>query len=172
MNNGTDPCGSPVSAGGWIYICKNDSMKRLPALLISLFAFVIFSSNTGCAQNPVNWTPKQLMEPAMLASDINANKDLPLIINVGPAPTIPHSQDIGSTKEKEGQDLLVARLKNIPKDRKIVIYCGCCPFEHCPNVRPAINVLKQLNFTNYYLLNLPHNIKTDWIDKGFPVNKL
>jgi len=147
-------------------------MKRLPGFLVLLFAIIISSSNSGCAQNPVNWTSSQLMDPAILASSIKANKDLPMIINVGPAPTIPNSADVGSTKEKEGQDLLMATLKNVPKDRRIVVYCGCCPFDHCPNVRPAINVLKQMNFTNYYLLNLPHNIKTDWIDKGYPTSKL
>jgi len=26
-----------------------------------------------------------------------------------------------------------------------------------------------MKFTNYYLLNLPHNLKQDWIDKGYPV---
>jgi hypothetical protein len=25
-----------------------------------------------------------------------------------------------------------------------------------------------MKFTNYHLLNLPHNIKTDWISKGYP----
>ena len=60
---------------------------------------------------------------------------------------------------------------SIPKDTKVVVYCGCCPFEHCPNVRPAIDVLKEMKFTNYYLLNLSHNLKTDWIDKGYPTAK-
>jgi thiosulfate/3-mercaptopyruvate sulfurtransferase len=61
-------------------------------------------------------------------------------------------------------------LAGLPKESEIIIYCGCCPFERCPNVRPAIQVLKDLNFTNYKLLNLPHNIKIDWIDKGYPSN--
>ena len=63
------------------------------------------------------------------------------------------------------------QLKNIDKDQKVVIYCGCCPYEHCPNVRPAIDAVKQMKFTNYFLLDLPHNIKKDWIDKGYPVSK-
>jgi rhodanese-related sulfurtransferase len=147
-------------------------MKRQHVVFIFSAIFFALATITGCAQNPQNWTSDQLMDPAKLASDITAKKELPMIINVGPAPTIPNSVDIGSTKEKEGQELLKSTLKGVPKDKKIVIYCGCCPFEHCPNVRPAISVLKQMKFTNYYLLNLPHNIKTDWIDKGYPTNKL
>lgn len=141
--------------------------NKLFAASISLF-FVTAFAIQGCTQKPDNWTAKQLMEPAQLAADINAKKPLPVIINVGPAPTIPGSIDVGMNRDKEGQDKLKKQLQGVPKDKKIVIYCGCCPFEHCPNVRPAIDILKEMKFTNYYLLNLPHNIKTDWIDKGYP----
>jgi thiosulfate/3-mercaptopyruvate sulfurtransferase len=48
----------------------------------------------------------------------------------------------------------------------IVFYCGCCPFNHCPNVRPAFKVLKQMGFTNFKLLNLPENLKVNWINIG------
>ncbi len=123
------------------------------------------------AQNPENWTSKQLIEPADLAKELETNKDVPVIISVGPGAVIPNSIDAGMARDKEGMDKLKKELRALPKETKVVVYCGCCPFEHCPNVRPAINALKEMNFTNYYLLNLPHNIKTDWIDKGFPVYK-
>jgi len=121
------------------------------------------------AQNPENWTSKQLIEPSELAQVVQSGKDLPVIISVGPGATIPHSIDAGMAKDNP--DTLKNRLEAMPKDTKIVIYCGCCPFEHCPNIRPAIAVLKDMKFTNYHLLNLPHNIKADWIDKGYPVLK-
>lgn len=123
------------------------------------------------AQNPENWTSKQLIEPSELAQTLQAGKDLPVIISVGPAATIPNSIETGMAKEKENLDTLKTKLATLPKDSKIVIYCGCCPFEHCPNVRPAIALLKDMEFTNYRLLDLPHNIKADWIDKGYPVLK-
>jgi hypothetical protein len=112
-----------------------------------------------------------LMEPAVLAKAIDSSKELPVIISVGPAATIPGSLAIGMTNSAEGVKKLKAQLTNLPKDKKIVIYCGCCPFEHCPNVRPAIDALKEMKFTNYYLLNIPHNIKKDWMDQGYPVSK-
>jgi hypothetical protein len=60
------------------------------------------------------------------------------------------------------------QISKLPKSTNILIYCGCCPFEHCPDVRPAITLLQRMQFTNYHLLDLPHNIKTDWIAKGYP----
>ena len=124
------------------------------------------------AQNPQNWTEKQLIEPSVLASSIASKKNVPVIISVGPGALIPGSIDAGMASTPEGLEKFKKVLKSIHKNTKLVIYCGCCPFEHCPNVRPAINVLKEMNFTNYFLLDLPHNMKKDWIDKGYPVRKL
>lgn len=135
---------------------------------IAVLMLSIFTQKAE-AQNPVNWTEKQLMEPADLAAAIKAKKDVPVIISVGPGATIPNSVDLGMVNNAEGLQKLRERLKSVDKDKKVVIYCGCCPFEHCPNARPAVNALKEMKFTNYYLLDLPHNLKKDWIDKGYPV---
>jgi thiosulfate/3-mercaptopyruvate sulfurtransferase len=132
---------------------------------------ILISSFTSYAQNPINWTRKQLMEPSQLADAITTKTDVPVIVSVGPGATIPNSIDVGMCSTEEGLNRLKTQLNSIAKNQKIVIYCGCCPFERCPNVRPAIDVLKQMNFTNYFLLNLPHNIKIDWIDQGYPVVK-
>ena len=150
----------------YIYLMKKMHITKL-LVLVSL----VVASVSSQAQNPENWTEKQLMQPAALANAINAKADVPVIISVGPGATIPGSVVAGMGSTKEGLDKLKEQLNTLPKDTKVVIYCGCCPFEHCPNVRPAIGVLKQMQFTNYYLLNLPHNIKQDWIDKGYPVSK-
>jgi hypothetical protein len=146
-------------------------MKNLMILKLAVLASVLLFSLTSQAQSPVNWTEKQLEEPVTLATSITAKKNVPVIISVGPGATIPNSVDVGMVNNAEGLQKLKTQLKTMDKDMKIVIYCGCCPFEHCPNVRPAIDALKEMKFTNYYLLNLPHNIKKDWIDKGYPVTK-
>lgn len=150
-----------------IILFKLSGMKTLLFSVINVLFFVVCSH----AQKPVNWTDKQLMEPAELASTINAKQDLPVIISVGPGAVIPNSVDAGMASEAAGLDKLKQALKALPKDRKVVVYCGCCPFEHCPNVRPAIDVLKDMHFTNYYLLDIPNNIKKDWIEKGYPLAK-
>ena len=134
-------------------------------ILVLLFSVTIAKAQTP---NPPNWTDKQLVEPAALASEIKDNKDVPYIISVGPGAVIPASHKMGMASTPEGMNAFSAALDSLPKNTKIVIYCGCCPFEHCPNVRPAIDVLKKKGFTDYSLLNLPTNIKTDWISKGYP----
>ena len=120
------------------------------------------------AQNPVNWTSDQLMEPSALSVTLNSNKDIPVIFSIGPGAVIPHSKDIGMIKEEENMKKFKEQLTDLPRDTEIVVYCGCCPYEHCPNVRPAMQLLKDMKFTNYKLLDLPHNIKIDWINKGYP----
>jgi len=142
----------------------------MKAIILKLFiatGLFLYTQNI-VAQNPVNWTNKQLIKPADLATNLKTNKALPLIFSVGPAATIPHSVEIGMVKNNANLDKFKKQLNGIQKNKKIVVYCGCCPYEHCPNVRPAIDVLKEMGFTNYYLLDLPQNIKKDWIDKGYP----
>jgi hypothetical protein len=52
----------------------------------------------------------------------------------------------------------------------VVIYCGCCPFRNCPNIRPAFNLLKEKGYTKPRLLNLKQNLKVDWTDYGYPMD--
>jgi hypothetical protein len=75
---------------------------------------------------------------------------------------------VGMTEDKKNLEAFKASISKLPRTANIVIYCGCCPFAKCPNVRPAIASLKEMKFTNYHLLNLQDNIKTDWIAKGYP----
>lgn len=133
-----------------------------------IVVLALFISSKSFGQNPVNWTSDQLVEPSELSATITANKNIPVIFSVGPGAIIPHSKDIGMVKDAENMKKFKDELANLPKDTQIVIYCGCCPFERCPNVRPAIQLLKDMKFTNYKLLDLPNNIKIDWINKGYP----
>lgn len=143
-------------------------MKTAKVFILFLSLFFIQKS---FAQNAENWTSKQLMEPAALASTLSSAKNIPYIYSVGPGAIIPHSVEIGMTNNADNISKFKEQLKGLDKNASIVVYCGCCPFEHCPNVRPAIDALKEMKFTNYKLLNLPHNIKTDWISKGYPTIK-
>jgi thiosulfate/3-mercaptopyruvate sulfurtransferase len=135
-------------------------------------AFILIAT-TGFAQKPVNWTADHVMQPSELAQRLqDSSKALPLIISVGPGALIPHSIAVGPVQEEENMARLTSQLKDVDRKKEVVVYCGCCPYEHCPNVRPAVALLKELKFTNYKLLDLPHNMKTDWLDKGYPRVKL
>lgn len=112
-----------------------------------------------------------LIEPASLAPRL---AEKPVILYVGPnvlyrSKHIPAAIYAGPTGKPEGLELLKAAVAKLPHDREIVIYCGCCPWDRCPNVKPAIALLQQMGFTNAKVLHLPEYFKTDWIDKGYPV---
>ena len=141
--------------------------KRNILSILTLAIIFMLGCNAGNAQSE-NWTKDQLMEPALLAQNLKANKNLPVLISIGPGAIIPHSIDIGMTGDKGNLAKFKTELSKLPKDANVVIYCGCCPYAHCPNVRPAIAALKEAKFTNFHLLDLPQNIKTDWISKGYP----
>ncbi len=116
----------------------------------------------------------ELMSPAERAALIRAPKgEKPLILNVGPRllylqAHIPGAEYIGQGSEPQALQALRSRVKGLPKSKFIVIYCGCCPWSHCPNIAPAYQELKKLGFTNVKALYMANNLGTDWVYKGYP----
>ncbi|RFM25681.1 rhodanese-like domain-containing protein [Deminuibacter soli] len=146
-------------------------MRRFPIIIVVALV-CIATAFVPRQQTKVDpWKPEQLMEPAALADVLKSNTATkPLVICVGPSGVISGSVETGPAGKPENLTKLKNLLVSQPKNREIVLYCGCCPFEHCPNVRPAFTLLNDMHFAHPYLLNLSHNIKTDWIDKGYPVH--
>jgi hypothetical protein len=144
---------------------KNKSFF-IPCVVVVVFLLLSF----GTINEP--WKPEQLLAPAELAKTIGdpAAKQ-PLVFSIGPGAVIRGSIDIGPGRDSNNIKKLRQQLSQLPKDANIVIYCGCCPFEHCPNIRPAFTLLNEMGFGQARLLNIEHNVKTDWIDKGYPVAK-
>jgi hypothetical protein len=141
----------------------NNKIALVPAFLVMLISIVSF------AQPSDPWTKDQIMEPAALAAIIkDTTARQPTIICVGPGAIIRHSIDAGPARDNANLQKLRQQLEKLPKDATVVIYCGCCPFDRCPNIRPAFRLLKEMKFTHARLLNLATNIKVDWIDKGYP----
>jgi thiosulfate/3-mercaptopyruvate sulfurtransferase len=146
-------------------------MKNKKTLLSFLPIIIIIFASFSLKQTEP-WKPDQLMPPADLAAILNNPTAMkPLIISIGPDALLKGSIDIGPANDKANLDKLKQFLTKEKKDRSIVIYCGCCPFEHCPNIRPAFILLNEMKFTNHKLLALQHNIKIDWINKGYPTVK-
>jgi thiosulfate/3-mercaptopyruvate sulfurtransferase len=135
-----------------------------------LFIAAVLAITALAFQTNEPWTDKQLMAPADLAKILNdAKSTKPLVYSIGFAGGIKGSKEMGAARDKVNLDKLRAEIEKLPKNSDIVIYCGCCPFANCPNVRPAFKLLNEMKFTNARLLNLSHNLKADWIDKGYPV---
>jgi hypothetical protein len=141
-------------------------------ILILLSTLLSAGISVTCfAQQPQDpWTPNQHIEPAVLARQLSLPENQrPVIIDVGPAGVIKDAKVTGPVQEKDGMKNLKNMLQHIARTKEVVIYCGCCPFAKCPNVRPAFSTLLGMGFKNPRLLNLSHNLKADWIDKGYPL---
>jgi thiosulfate/3-mercaptopyruvate sulfurtransferase len=151
---------------------KSENNKNMRFLSLSLVVAFLIVAIAFTASQEEPWKPKQLLEPSVLADMFKQqDKEIPLIISFGPAGLIKGSVEAGPAGEKQNLDKLKKIVSNEIKSRSIVIYCGCCPFKHCPNIRPAFSLLNKMGFTNHKLLNLSHNVKADWIDKGYPLSK-
>ena len=113
-----------------------------------------------------------LVQPKELADHLSAK---PAIFHVGfntlwrNGKHIPGAVYAGPGNTAEGLESLKAAVAKLPKDREIVLYCGCCPWDHCPNIRPAFALLHDLGYTHVKALSIPVNFKANWIDAGYPV---
>ena len=119
---------------------------------------------------------KLLIKPDELAATIAGSGEKPLILHVGfrvlyKAGAIPGSRYAGACSTDEGIAGLKAAVQGAPLDKAIVIYCGCCPWDHCPNMAPAFDALRALGYTNVRALYTPHNLETDWANPGYPLVK-
>ncbi len=118
----------------------------------------------------------QLIQPEELAKILQTKGEKPVILMVGfkvlyAQAHIPGAEYIGPTSEERGMAQLRERAKSLSKTRSIVLYCGCCPWGHCPNIDPALKYLREQGFTNVKALYLANNFGQDWMNKGYPVEK-
>ena len=116
-----------------------------------------------------------LIQPKDLAARVSTAAK-PVILYVGPnvlyrSKHIPGAVYVGPADKSDGLQALKAAAEKLPRDRELVIYCGCCPWEKCPNMKPAVEMLHSMGFTAVKAMYSPTNFKTDWIDKGYPVER-
>ena len=116
------------------------------------------------------------IQPKDLAAQLQTNGQKPVLFHVG-FPVMYRSQHIpasiyaGPGAKAEGLDALRAAAIKLPRDREIVVYCGCCPFDRCPNVKPALDLLRGMGFTHVKALFIPSNFGTDWANHGYPTEE-
>lgn len=84
---------------------------------------------------------------------------------------IPGAIFAGPGSQPSGIDLLASHAAGLAKDAFIVVYCGCCPWNRCPNVGPAYQRLRAMGFTNVKAMYVASNFGDDWVSKGYPVEQ-
>jgi rhodanese-related sulfurtransferase len=115
-----------------------------------------------------------IMEPQELARILGSRSaEKPLIFQVGfrflyKEAHIPGAEYLGPASKDEGLQQLRKRAASLARTRVIVLYCGCCPWIRCPNVKPAYDALRGMGFTNVKVLRLEENFGTNWVSKGYP----
>jgi thiosulfate/3-mercaptopyruvate sulfurtransferase len=147
-------------------------MTLVAALGVALLA-ACRSSGEGAQAHPAA-TDVPTLQPAELAARLGAPGAKPLLFHVGfkklyQQAHIPGSEFFGPTSEPEVVQSLRQRVANEPRDREIVIYCGCCPWSRCPNVKPAYRALHELGFTGVKVLYIDDDFGADWVAKGYSV---
>ncbi len=130
----------------------------------------------GQAASKDPWPETDLMKPEELAKKLASSAAKSPVVFVGfpvlyRAAHIPGALLAGPCSKPEVLAKLRETAADWPPNREIVIYCGCCPFDHCPNVRPAYNALHQMGFTRVMVLDIPDNFHADWAAKGYPTEK-
>ncbi len=77
----------------------------------------------------------------------------------------------GPGREGEGIVSLAKWAADAPKNKPVVLYCGCCPWTQCPNIQPAYVALQKMGFSQVKVLRIDQNFGADWVNKGYPTEK-
>ena len=152
----------------------NRTLRNGKILLTLGLASVVLASAAYAFQATLIPTTR-LINPDELVKILQSSKgQKPLMIQVGShvlysQAHIPGSEYIGPANSESGLQQLRKRVESMPRSKFIILYCGCCPWSHCPNVKPADDALRALGFTNVRVLYVANNFGADWVDKGYPV---
>jgi len=162
------------------------SFVSRPSGAVGLATMVLFFV---CAQRPAQFTPltgpgsaysipqAQLIQPEELVHMLQATgTGKPLLFQVGShllfdEAHIPGSVYAGAGSQPAGLQQLQSTVASLSRKKFIVLYCGCCPWDRCPNLGPAFKQLRDMGFSNVKVLYLANNLGADWVAKGYPVER-
>lgn len=117
----------------------------------------------------------QLLQPEELNRLLQTgDSDKPLVLQIGShvlyaESHIQGAEYAGPGSQPAGLQQLQQRVASLSRQTFIVLYCGCCPWNRCPNVGPAFWQLHDLGFTRVKVLYIADNLGADWVNKGYPV---
>ena len=145
-------------------------IRRFSAILL----IMLFCSHLNGQASSI--PTSRLINPEDVVKMLQSGKAKPLILQVGShmlflQAHIPGSEYVGAASGETGLQQLRKRVESLPRNTFIVLYCGCCPWGHCPNVKPADDALQSLGFTMVKVLYIADNFGTNWVDKGYPTAK-
>jgi 3-mercaptopyruvate sulfurtransferase SseA len=131
------------------------------------------ANNSNNSAEP--WTSGQMVQAGDLAKELSDSKNTerPIVVCVGfrtlyRSAHIPGAVFHGAASSTQGLQDLKKWAEGVPRTDTVVLYCGCCPFSRCPNVRPAFDALRLMGFTHLKILSIPTDFEADWITKGYP----
>ena len=109
---------------------KNQKLTRLAGVLAAVVAVVAAADLA-------------LVQPQDFTAQLAAKGARPAVFMVGPNVLYRSKHIVGSVfagpgREEAGLAMLKAEAGKLPRDREVVLYCGCCPWDHCPFIRPAM----------------------------------
>jgi rhodanese-related sulfurtransferase len=147
------------------------SIRNFCAVLALIAAPLLMAPTAQAAATDVI-PVSALIQPAEFAAQLKAAA--PTILQVGfrklyEQAHIPGAVYAGPGRSDEGLAALKAEAQKLPRNAPLVIYCGCCPWNRCPNMGAAYTTLKAMGFTHLKALYLADNFGQDWVDKGYPV---
>lgn len=123
------------------------------------------------------WPNSQTLQPAELAKVLtDKSSSLPTVVFVGfrslyVGGHVPDASFHGTASTEPGLAELKTWAATLPRSADLVIYCGCCPLDKCPNIRPAYQALNSMGFKKLRVLVIPTSFAVDWADKGYPMQK-
>jgi hypothetical protein len=123
------------------------------------------------------WPNSETMQPAVLAKMLTDKYvSVPTVVFVGfrslyAGGHVPDASFHGTASTEQGIAELKTWAASLPRSTELVIYCGCCPFDKCPNIRPAYIALSSMGFKKLRVLVIPTSFAVDWADKGYPMQK-
>lgn len=174
-----------------------DSLKRFKNVL-TILSVILFFSACGFAQSSHAkkiqedsgqmqlkkeattssdpWTVKNVVTVKELGAELSSKKNKPVLLHVGfsflyQQSHIPGSIYVGPARSKDGINSIKEAVKHYKKNKSIVLYCGCCPWTDCPNIRPAYETLNKLGYKNVKVLYIPDSFMKDWTKHGYPAVK-
>ena len=156
--------------------------RRAPALrpaTLLLLALVALGPSLAAraeapAPTPTSFQDAKRLTPDELAKTLKTTgAEKPAIFHVGfkvlfVQAHIPGSLYAGPGSSPAGLEAIRKAVASFPKTKPIVLYCGCCPWDRCPNMEQPWRALVAAGFTNVSVLYIPKNFGQDWVSKGFP----